>query len=130
MSKYKGGLVELVEAVSEEQLDELAKKIENDLHAYMQREHPHGTGATDRAISTTTPTKGMRSIGWHGDRADVAYWLNKGNRPEKGGLIRPKTAQALHFKQLDTDPEHQVWRAYSSGYEGDNFLKKIADKYR
>ena len=133
VAKYKhskvhsGNIVERLPVIVEEQLDKLAKEIETDLK-FEAGNSKYGKSTTGREqkIHIEKIHELARFIGTD----DLGlYYLNFGNK--KGKPIVPNKHKYMKFKGKKGNYAGKTYYAKQvNGYDGINFIKKVADKYR
>lgn len=131
-----GSLIEAVGGIVQEELDRIAKEIEEQMKAEAVGKKAHiRTGLAQASIHIEDIGTGSvfgagRFIGadadfdsqGDGNGGTHLYYMNYGNGGS-GRIIKPKRKKALALKDGTLAP-------YVRGYSGKHFIEKIADKYR
>lgn len=131
-----GNLIKAVGGIVQQELDRIAKEIEEQMKAEAVGKKAHvRTGLAQASIHIEDIGTGSvfgvgRFIGadadfdsqGDGNGGTHLYYMNYGNGGS-GRIIKPKKKKALALKDGTLAP-------YVRGYGGKHFIEKIADKYR
>lgn len=106
-------------------VDEETERIANEILVELKAECPKRTGKTAESFRITKTGFGMWLIG---STALTAYYADQGNGGS-GRIIRPH-GNYLVFHDTRGGSGGVYVRKYVHGYDGTDFVKKVADKHR
>lgn len=104
--------------VVEKRLDKLAEQIADEFRLELSAHVRSG-----EAFNSIYIEKGDRTR-FIGSNSDHFYFLDMGNKPRNGGVIKPKPPRK-YLKFSDG-----TFHKQANPYEGIHFVKKVADRHR